>query len=186
MSHTQASARGYWIQDSLRDGPERPSAYSPAVPNADERLAELGIVLPDIPPLPAGPQPMVEPVLVHGGLAFVSGIGPIGTTGIVGGDMTVEEAKLAARATALLVFRRIVDAFGRLEAVDRWVRVTGFVRSAPRFGQQPAVLNGFTEQVIEVYGPERGRCARSALGTSELPMNIPIEVECILALAARA
>jgi enamine deaminase RidA (YjgF/YER057c/UK114 family) len=125
---------------------------------------------------------MNVPILVHGGLGFVSGIGPIGTTGVVGGDMTVEEGKEAARATALLVFRRIVDTFGRLEAVDRWVRVTGFIRSAPGFGQQPLVLNGFTEQVVDVYGPDRGRCARSALGTSELPMNIPIEVEVILAV----
>ena len=150
--------------------------------DADQRLVELGIVLPEIPPLPAGAQPMIEPVVVHGGLAFVSGIGPIGTTGIVGGDMTVEKGQAAARATALLVFRRIVDRFGRLEAVERWIRVTGFVRSAPGFAKQPVVMNGFTEQVVEVYGPERGRCARSALGTSDLPANIPVEVEVILAL----
>ena len=150
--------------------------------DADARLAELGIVLPEIPPLPAGPQPMNVPILVHGSLGFVSGIGPIGTTGVVGGDMTLEEGQEAARATAHLVFRRIVDTFGRLEAVERWVRVTGFIRSAPGFGQQPRVLNGFTEQVIEVYGPDRALCARSAIGTSDLPMNIPIEVEVILAL----
>jgi len=150
--------------------------------DADARLRELGIALPEIPPLPAGPQPMNVPIMVHDRLAFVSGIGPIGTTGLVGGDMTLEEGQAAARATALLVFRRIVDAFGRLEAVDHWVRVTGFIRSAPGFGQQPRVLNGFTEQVLEVYGPDRGLCARSAIGTSELPMNIPIEVEVVLAL----
>jgi enamine deaminase RidA (YjgF/YER057c/UK114 family) len=152
------------------------------VVDADARLAELGIVLPEIPPLPAGPQPMNVPVLVHGGLAFLSGIGPVGTTGLLGDDMTVEEGKEAARATALLVFRRIIDAFGRLEAIERWIRVTGLIRSAPGFGQQPSVLNGFTEQVLDVYGPERGLCARSAFGTSELPMNIPIEVEVILAV----
>ena len=154
--------------------------------DADARLAELGIVLPEIPPLPAGPQPMNVPILVHDRLGFVSGIGPIGATGTVGGDLSLEEGREAARATALLVFRRIVDAFGRLEAVDHWVRVTGFIRSAPGFGQQPLVLNGFTEQVVDVYGPERGRCARSAIGTSELPMNIPIEVEVILALRPEA
>ncbi len=181
MSHTRARASGYWIRDEVART-RWCGGYSRAVIDADERLKELGIELPEIPPLPAGPQPMVIPVVVHGGFAFVSGIGPIGTTGVVGGDMTVEQGYEAARATALLVFRRIVDAFGRLEAVERWVRVTGFVRSAPGFGQQPAVLNGFTEQVVEVFGPDRGRCARSALGTSELPMNIPVEVECILAL----
>lgn len=150
--------------------------------NADERLAELGIELPEIPPMPVGPQPMVESVLIHGGLGFVSGIGPVGTAGIVGGSMTLEEGREAARMTALLALRRIRDALGSLDAVERWLKVTGFVRSAPGFAQQPAVLNGFTEQIIEIYGPERGRCARSALGTSDLPMNIPIEVDAIVAL----
>jgi enamine deaminase RidA (YjgF/YER057c/UK114 family) len=150
--------------------------------NADERLAELGIELPELPPMPVGPQPVVEPVTVHGGLAYVSGTGPVGTTGIVGADMTVEEGYEAARVTALLVMRRLRDTLGSLDAVERWVRVTGFVRCAPGFAMQPAVLNGFTEQVIAVYGPERGRCARSALGTSDLPMNIPVEVEATVAL----
>jgi enamine deaminase RidA (YjgF/YER057c/UK114 family) len=150
--------------------------------NADERLEELGLELPEIPPMPAGPQPLVESVRVHGAMGFVSAIGPVGTTGIVGGSMTLEEGREAARLTALLALRRIRDALGSLEAVERWLKVTGFVRSAPGFAQQPAVLNGFTEQIIEIYGPERGRCARSALGTSDLPMNIPIEVDAIVAL----
>jgi enamine deaminase RidA (YjgF/YER057c/UK114 family) len=84
--------------------------------------------------------------------------------------------------TALLALRRIKDALGSLDAVERWVKVLGFIRSAPGFGQQPLVLNGFTEQIVAIYGPERGRCARSAIGTNELPMNIPIEVEAIVAL----
>ena len=81
------------------------------------------------------------------------------------------------------MLRRIVDAFGSLDAVARWVKVLGFVRSAPGFGDQPAVVNGFSDLVIDVYGPERGRCARSAIGVSELPMNIPVEVEAIVAFA---
>jgi enamine deaminase RidA (YjgF/YER057c/UK114 family) len=150
--------------------------------NADERLAELGIELPELPPFPAGPQPLIESVMVHGGLGYLSGIGPIGTTGVLGGDMSVDDGREAARVTALLALRRIKDALGSLEAVERWLKVTGFVRSAPGFAQQPLVMNGFTEQIVEIYGPERGRCARSALGTSELPMNIPVEVEAIVAL----
>jgi enamine deaminase RidA (YjgF/YER057c/UK114 family) len=121
-------------------------------------------------------------VIVHGGLGLLSGIGPIGMTGVVGGDLSVDDGREAARVTALLALRRIKDALGSLEAVERWVKVLGFIRSAPGFGQQPLVLNGFTEQIVEIYGPERGRCARSALGTSELPMNIPVEVEAIVAL----
>ena len=76
-----------------------------------------------------------------------------------------------------------MDGFGTLEVVERWVKVLGFVRSAPGFGMQPAVLNGFSDLVIEVFGTERGRCARSAIGVAELPLNIPVEVEAILALA---
>jgi len=137
-------------------------------------------VLPDVPAFPPGQEPKLEPVVVHGTTAYLSGIGPVGTTGIVGDDLDVDAGYQAARATALLAFRRIVDAFGSLDAVDRWVKVLGFVRSAPGFGMQPAVLNGFSDLVIEIYGPERGRCARSAIGVAELPINIPIEVEAVL------
>jgi enamine deaminase RidA (YjgF/YER057c/UK114 family) len=150
--------------------------------NADERLAELGLSLPMIPALPGQTQPMLESVVVHGDLAYLSGIGPIGITGIVGGDCSVDEAFAAARVTALLMLRRIHDAFGSLDVVDHWVKVLGFIRSAPGFAQQPAVLNGFTALIIDIYGIERGRCARSAIGTSELPANIPVEVEAIVAL----
>jgi enamine deaminase RidA (YjgF/YER057c/UK114 family) len=147
---------------------------------ADDRLAELGIELPEIPELPFAPR--LVPVLEHGGLAYLSGIGPVGVAGVVGGDLSVESGYEAARATALLMLRRIVDELGELEEVERWVRVLGFVRSAPGFGDQPSVLNGFTELVIEVFGPERGLCARSAIGVSELPAGIPVEVEAIVAL----
>ena len=150
--------------------------------NPDERLVELGLELPELPPMPVGPQPLVVPMLVHGGLGYVSGTGPVGMTGIVGDDLTVEQGQEAARMTALLVMRRIRDTVGSLDLVERWVQITGFVRSAPGFAQQPAVLNGFTQQVIDIFGADRGRCARSALGTSELPMNIPVEVEAVVAL----
>jgi YjgF/chorismate_mutase-like putative endoribonuclease len=152
----------------------------------DDRLAALGLELPTIAPLPGGRQPRLESVLAHGGIAYLSGVGPVGITGRVGDDLSVEEGYAAARETALLALRRIVDAFGTLDAVDRWVKVLGFVRSAPGFGQQPQVLNGFSDLVIEVYGEERGRCARSAIGTSELPANIPIEVEAVVALRVTA
>jgi enamine deaminase RidA (YjgF/YER057c/UK114 family) len=150
--------------------------------NPDERLVELGLVLPDIPAFAGPTQPLLAPLVAHGDLAYLSGIGPLGTTGILGEDMSVEEGYEAARQTALLVLRRIRDAFGSLDAVERWVRVLGFIRSAPGFGGQPAVLNGFSELVIDVYGRERGLCARSAIGTSDLPANIPVEVEAIVAL----
>jgi enamine deaminase RidA (YjgF/YER057c/UK114 family) len=149
--------------------------------SADDRLAELGIVLPDEPALP-GAKPALVPVLVHDGIAYLSGVGPVGTTGILGADFTVEQGQAAARETAILMLGRLRAAFGSLDRVERWLTVRGFVRSAPGFAQQPQVLNGFSDLIIDVYGDERGRCARSAIGTSELPANIPVEVEAIVAL----
>jgi enamine deaminase RidA (YjgF/YER057c/UK114 family) len=68
---------------------------------------------------------------------------------------------------------------GSLDAIERWVKVLGFVRSAPGFGRQPEVVNGFSDLIVEVFG-EAGRCARSAIGTSELPLNMPVEVEAVI------
>ena len=100
--------------------------------------------------------------MVHDSLVFFSGIAPFDVTGVVGADLSVEQGYEVAGTLALMAMRRIVDAFGTLDAVDRWIKVLGFVRSAPGFGDQPAVVNGFSDRVIEVYGTERGRCA--ALG----------------------
>ena len=116
------------------------------------------------------------------GLRISPAIGPIGQSGVVGADLDGRAGYAAARATALLVLRRIVDEFGELERVERWVKVLGFVRSAPGFGDQPAVVNGFSDLIVEVYGEERGLCARSAIGVSELPGGIPVEVEAVVAL----
>jgi enamine deaminase RidA (YjgF/YER057c/UK114 family) len=148
--------------------------------NPDERLRELGLELPAIPALPFTPR--LVPVLEHGGLAYLSGIGPVGHAGAVGDELSVEDGYEAARQTALLALRRLVDAFGSLDRVDRWVRVLGFVRSAPGFAEQPSVLNGFTDQVVEVFGVERGLCARSAIGVNALPAGIPVEVEAVVAV----
>ena len=146
----------------------------------EERLAELGITLPQFPELPFVPR--LRPVLRHGGLAYLSGLGPIGTAGRVGETMTVDEGYAAARETALLALRRLVDELGTLDRVERWVKVLGFVRSAEGFGDQPAVVNGFTDLIVEVYGEERGFAARSAIGVGELPAGIPVEVEAIVAI----
>jgi hypothetical protein len=147
----------------------------------DDRLAELRIELSGEVALP-GAQPLLEPVMIHGDIAYLSGVGPVGTTGTLGVDLTVEQGRAAARETALLMLGRLRGALGSLDAVDRWLNVRGFIRSGPGFADQPAVLNGFSELIIDIYGSERGRCARSAIGTSELPANIPVEVEAVVAL----
>ena len=167
---------------AAKGGDPLSGTQEPRLHGVETRFAELGLTLPEIAPFPSGQEPRLEPVREHAGLAYLSGIGPIGVAGTVGADLDVEAGYRAARDTALLAFRRIVDAYGTLDAVARWVKVLGFVRSAPGFGQQPAVLNGFSDLVIDVYGVERGRCARSAIGVSELPMNIPVEVEAIVEL----
>ncbi len=148
--------------------------------SVDERVRELGLEIPEIPAMPF--KPALVGVHVHGGLAYLSGMGPVGVSGVIGGSMTVEEGYLAARQTGLLLLRRIVDAFGTLDAVDRWVKVLCFVRSAPGFGDQPSVANGFSELIVQLWGEERGLCARSAIGVSELPTGIPVEVEATVAL----
>lgn len=96
--------------------------------------------------------------------------------------MSVEEGYAAARRTALFALRRIVDELGSLDAVERWVKVLVFVRSAPGFGDQPSVANGFSDLVLELWGEERGLAARSAIGVAELPAGIPVEVEATVAL----
>jgi enamine deaminase RidA (YjgF/YER057c/UK114 family) len=160
-----------------------PAAPAPDALTPDTRLRELGLDLPEVPTQPPGhaPRPIV-PVAVHGTLAFFSGVAPIELTGTIGADMSIDDGYAAARTVGLMMLRRIVDAFGSLDAVERFLKVTGYVRSAPGFSSQPEVVNGFSDLIIEVYGEERGRCARTAIGTSELPRNIPIEVESIVAL----
>jgi enamine deaminase RidA (YjgF/YER057c/UK114 family) len=145
----------------------------------DDTLTDLGIALPEVPPLPMAPNRAV--VATYGSLAFVSGVGPIGVTGVVGGDMTIADGYQAARTSALYCLSRLRTELGTLNMIEKWVKVLGFVRSAPGFDRQPEVVNGFSDLIVEVFG-EAGRAARSAIGTSELPLNMPIEVEAILVL----
>lgn len=148
--------------------------------NADERLAGLGLELPEPPALPFAPR--LRPVLVHDGIAYLSGNGVFDVVGRVGAEVTLEQAREAARRTALAHLRALRDELGSLERVERWLKVLGLVRSAPGFADQPAVLNGFTELVVEVYGEQRGLCARSAIGVAELPAGIAVEVEAVVAV----
>ena len=143
----------------------------------DRRLSDLGIELPEVPPLPMAPNRAI--LATAAGLTFVSGVGPIGVTGAVGGDMTVEEAYRAARTAGLYCLSRLRAELGTLDRVTRWVKVLGFVRSAPGFDRQPEVLNGFSDLIAEIWG-DAGRAARSAIGTSELPLNMPVEVEAVI------
>jgi len=146
----------------------------------EARLAELGLELP-VPPSPPF-APRLRPVLVHDGVAFLSGNGDLGCLGRVGDDVDPERATLAARTTAHLMCRSLREELGSLDRVERWLKVLVLVRSAPGFGDQPTVANGFTNAIVELWGEDRGLCARSAIGVAELPAGLAVEVEAQVAV----
>jgi enamine deaminase RidA (YjgF/YER057c/UK114 family) len=148
----------------------------------DLRIIELGLILPPAPK-PAG---VYKPVLVVDKFLYVSGQGPIrsdGTliTGKLGADMDKDEGKLAARQVGLTMLSTIKAHFGELKKIKRIIKVFGMVNSAPIFDQQPAVINGFSELMADVFGPDEGIGVRSAVGMT-LPSNIPVEVEAMFEL----
>ncbi|HEY2190643.1 MAG TPA: RidA family protein, partial [Caldimonas sp.] len=97
--------------------------------------------------------------------------------GKVGAEVTPEQAHHAARLTGLAILGSLERELGELDRIARWTRVFGMVNSTPGFDRQPAVINGFTELIVAVFGPERGAHARSAVGLAGLPFNIPVEIE---------
>ncbi len=146
----------------------------------EERLKELGIALPPIPS-PAGNY--VQYVR-SGNLVFLSGAGPHTAdgklpTGKVGGEISVEEAYQHARSVGLVQIAKLKDALGDLDKVSRIVKVLGMVNGVPDFGEQPKVMNGFSDLMVEVFG-DKGRHARSAVGMGSLPFGITVEVEAIV------
>ena len=141
-----------------------------------ERLRELGIVLPA--PFPPGGN--YASCVVDDGMVYVSGHGPIdGETmvrGKVGGDLTVEQGREAARMTALSILATLQAELGDLDRIARIVRVLGMVNVAPGFDRTPVVIDGCSDLLVDVFG-EAGRHARSAVGLAELPFGIAVEVE---------
>ena len=150
----------------------------------DQRLQALGISLPAALQLPPGvvlPFPWVR---VVGSRALISGHGPTNVDGSlalplgkVGGEVTLEQGYFAARMTGLAILASLKRELGNLDRIAAWVRVFGMVNSTPGFNKQPAVINGFTDLIIEVFGHDKGAHARSAVGMAELPFNIPVEIE---------
>jgi enamine deaminase RidA (YjgF/YER057c/UK114 family) len=147
--------------------------------DVNDRIKELGITLPP-PPGPGGLYVAVKQV---GNLVYTSGVGPLengkpAVNGKVGAEVTVEEGQTAARLCILNTLSRLQEHLGDLNRVKNVVKVLGFVASAPGFGRQPEVLNGASQLLIDTFG-DAGRHTRSAIGTSELPRNIPVEIEAI-------
>ncbi len=148
----------------------------------DLRIAELGLELPPAPK-PAG---VYKPVLAINNLLYISGQGPVrsdGTliTGKLGKDLKTEEGKLAARQVGLTMLSTIKTHYGDLKKIKRLVKVIGMVNSTPDFGQHPAVINGFSELMADVFGQDNGIGVRSAVGMI-LPNNIAVEIEAMFEL----
>lgn len=150
----------------------------------EERLQNMGLVLPEPVKPPAGVRLPFASVRVRGNRAYISGHGPFnpdgslaGPFGKVGADVSVEQAYGSARLTALSILGSLKRELGDLERVTVWLRVFGMVNSTPGFDQQPRVINGFSDLILDLYGPERGAHARSAVGMAELPFNLPVEIE---------
>jgi enamine deaminase RidA (YjgF/YER057c/UK114 family) len=150
----------------------------------EERLAALGLTLPPALQAPPGMRFPFQLVRLSGDRALISGHGPQAPDGSialprgkVGLDLTVDQGYAAARLTALAILGSLQRALGDLDRVTAWVRVFGMVNSAPGFNRQPTVINGFSDLILELYGPEIGAHARSAVGMAELPVDIPVEIE---------
>ncbi|MGG5809016.1 RidA family protein [Falsiroseomonas sp. CW058] len=150
--------------------------------SADRRLAELGIELPS----PPAPLANYVPWRIGGGLLFLSGVGPRradggAITGVLGAGLTVAEGYEAARLCGLNLLANMRGALGTLDRVDTVLKVLGMVRATPDFGDQPEVINGCTDLLVEVFG-DAGRPARSAVGMGSLPRGIAVEIEAVVLL----
>jgi len=139
------------------------------------RLRDLGLTLPDVP-RPAGRY-------VHaarsGQLLFLAGKGPTGVSGKLGRDFTVTQGYEYARLTALQLVAVLDRELGSLDKVARIVKVSGFVNAVPEFADHPAVIDGCSDLLVAVFG-KRGEHARTAIGVSSTPFQIPVEIDLVV------
>lgn len=149
-----------------------------------DKLKSMGLVLP--PPLraPDGSPLPFRFVHVQGRRALIAGHGPQDPDGSiarplgkVGRDLSPEQGYQAARLTALAILGSLARELGSLERIRGWTRLFGMVNAAPGFNRMPAVINGASDLILELFGPEIGAHSRSAVGMAELPFDIPVEIE---------
>lgn len=153
--------------------------------SADAQISALGLTLPPAPPRGG----VYKPVVIVGGIAYVSGHGPYRgegdyITGRVGEDLDLEAGKAAARQTALALLATLKSELGSLDRVKRVVKLLGMVNSTPGFQDHPKVINGCSELFGQIWGEENGIGARSAVGMGSLPGHIAVEIEGIFELNA--
>ncbi len=148
----------------------------------EQRLSDLGIVLPDLP----APVGNFVPAVIHDGTAYFSGQGPVMedgrlATGKLGHEVTVEQGYERARRTGIVLLAAMKRTLGSLDRVERIVKLFGMVNATPDFGEHPAVINGCSDLLVDVFG-DAGRHARSAVGMDSLPGGISVEIEAIVAV----
>ena len=151
------------------------------ITSPESMLKQLRLTLPA--PMKTGTLPFVL-VRLDGDRAILSGHVPLdekgaiaGPLGKVGADLTPEQGHAAARQVALGMLASLREALGSLDRVSHWLKLFGMVNVAPGFNAIPGVINGASELILEVFGPERGAHARSAVGMAELPFGVPVEIE---------
>jgi enamine deaminase RidA (YjgF/YER057c/UK114 family) len=173
---------GFFLQPSLVQAQQ---ASSSKVQDVEAKLKQLGIKL----PTPAKPIANYVGSVRTGNLVFLAGAGPRkedGTymAGRLGQDTSIEQGYQAARLVGINQLAALKAEVGDLNKVRRIVKVLGMVNSTPAFTEQPKVVNGFSDLMVEVFG-DRGKHARSAVGMAALPMNIPVEVEMVVEVEGR-
>ena len=156
----------------------------------EARLKALGLTLPEPVKAPAGTRLPFAFVRVRGNKAYISGHSPInpdgsvaGPFGKVGAELSVEQGYQAARSVGLAILASLKQELGDLDRVVAWLKVHGMVNATPDFTQHPAVINGFSDLILELYGSEAGQHARSAVGMVSLPFGIPVEIEAEVEIA---
>jgi enamine deaminase RidA (YjgF/YER057c/UK114 family) len=149
----------------------------------ERRLEELGLVLPEPTKLPPGVEVPFAWVRLHGDRAYVSGHGPLnrdgspaGPFGRVGAEVSAEQGYTAAQLATLSVFSSLKRTLGDLDRIAAWLVISGMVNVAPGFTQTTNVINGSSELVLNVFGSEVGRHARTAIGMAQLPLNLPVVI----------
>ncbi|HEX8859911.1 MAG TPA: RidA family protein [Actinomycetes bacterium] len=149
----------------------------------EQRLDELGLVLPEAAKVPPGIRTSFSWVRVRGNRAFVSGHGalapdgsPAGPFGKVPAEVSLEEAQASARETALSVLGSLKRALGDLDRVTAWLMVHGMVNAEPGYGQTTNVINGFSDLIVDLYDDDVGQHARTAIGVATLPLNLCVVI----------
>ncbi|UCE32099.1 MAG: RidA family protein [Burkholderiales bacterium] len=152
--------------------------------SVEARLEALGLTLPPRLPVPPGVSLPFPWVSVRGDRVFVSGHGPqnddgtlAGPFGQLGAEVSEQQGYGLARRTGLAILSSLQRELGDLDRIAAWCRVFGMVNSAPGFGRQPAVINGFSDLILELFGPDVGRHTRSAVGMAALPFGMAVEIE---------